>query len=92
MKSKYRFRHQKGRFIQVTFAHIPSKWFSTGTHKMTDAVLWAEHKLRDDMQSNSTVRKNITLKEFSTDFFSDSDPQGFRLRNEKKPPLYHSLL
>lgn len=40
------------------------------------------------MQSNSTVRKNITLKEFSTDFFSESDPQGFRLRNEKRNRQY----
>jgi hypothetical protein len=62
MRSKYRFKHPTGRVIQVTLAHLPSKWFSTGTHNMTEAVLWAEKKLLDDIGITSH-KMDLTLKE-----------------------------
>ena len=86
MKSKYRFRHPSGRAIQVTFAHIPGKWLSTGTHDRTEAVLWAEKKLKEDLGVTVT-KKNLTFKEFATGFFSE-DSQGFRKRNEKRKKFY----
>ena len=50
MRSNYKFRHLTGRFIQASFAHIPGKWASTGTHSMKEAVLWAEHRLEADLK------------------------------------------
>jgi len=87
MKSKYRFRHPKGRVIQVSFAHLPGKWFSTGTHDMTHAVLWAENKMEQDLKRKS-VKSKITLNEFASEFFTGKDPHGFRLRNEKRNRIY----
>jgi len=89
MKSKYRFRHPTGRVIQVTFAHIPSKWFSTGTHNMTEAVLWAEKKLLNDIGITSQ-KKDLTLKEFADGFFIE-DKQGYRKRNEKRNKYYTDM-
>ncbi|MCF7940077.1 MAG: site-specific integrase [Spirochaetia bacterium] len=86
MKSKYKFISRKGRAIQVSFAHIPGRWFSTQTHNHTEAVLWAERKLKEDLGSTVT-KKDVTLKEFATGFFSE-DSQGYRKRNEKRKKFY----
>jgi hypothetical protein len=88
MKSKYRFRHPTGRVIQVTYAHIPGKWFSTGTHDKYEAIQWAEKRIHDDFQSQHSNRNVMTLRQFSLDFFTAKDPQGYRLRNEKRNRNY----
>jgi integrase len=82
MKSKYRFTHRKNRFIQVSFAHLPGKWFSTGTHNQTEAVLWAERKIKEDLKG-AAVRKDYTLRDFSHGFFSE-DPHNWRKRQESR--------
>jgi len=87
MKSRYRFRHPKGRIIQATFAHLPGKWFSTGTHDMKEAVLWAENKMEQDLK-RKTVKSKITLNEFASEFFTEKDPHKYRLRNEKRNRKY----
>ena len=84
---KYRMRHAKGRFIQVKFEHIPGSWFSTGTHDMKLAVLWAEKRLERDCQSDS---KPITLADFARNFFTEEDPRGFRHRNMRRGAVYDS--
>lgn len=69
MKSKYQFTKRKGRNIQVKFGHLPGKWFSTGTHDMTEAVLWAENKLKSDLHLPSRRKDKIpTLREFAIGF------------------------
>ncbi len=87
MKSKYRFRHQKGRYIQVSFAHIPGKWASTGTHNQTEAVLWAENKLEEDLKGMNN-KKIYTFREFSENFFSTEDPHNWRKRQESRNHYY----
>jgi hypothetical protein len=83
MKSSYKFRHPKERYIQVSFAHLPGKWASTGTHIFKEAVLWAEHRLEADLKQN-TRRGCPTLSSFSKDFFTEADPQGWRHRMDKR--------
>lgn len=86
MTNKYRFKkEQKRKNIQVQFAHIPGKWFSTGTSDMTKAVLWAENKLHEDISSET---KPMTLREFADGFFSESDPQRYRHRLERHGKHY----
>lgn len=86
MKEKYRFRNVKSReSIQVMFAHIPGKWFATGTKDMAKAVLWAENKLHQDTHPEL---KPMTLKEFAKDFFTESDPQRYRHRLERHGKKY----
>lgn len=65
---------------------MPGKWISTRTEDMTTAVLWTEKKLSQDKKSGSD--RSITLEEFSRDFFSDSDPQGFRHRQKMRGEEY----
>lgn len=85
MKKPYRFAHRKGRqFIQVTFSHIPGRWFSTKSTTMIGAVKFAEAKMR---QVNKT-QEDMTLAEFSKDFFSESDPHGYRHRLERRNTFY----
>lgn len=85
MKTPYRFANRKGRkFIQVTFAHIPSRWFSTGSTTMVGAVKFAEEKMKEVNNSKS----DITLSEFAKDFFSESDPHGYRHRLERRNTFY----
>lgn len=86
MKEKYRFRNVKSReSIQVMFAHIPGKWFATGTKDMAKAVLWAENRLHEDTHPD---QRPMTLKEFAKDFFSESDPQRYRHRLERHGKHY----
>lgn len=82
-RKPYRFnrRKDKNNVYYVTFAHIPGRWFSTGASDMPQAVLWAERKLRSDRQKGSSDRRPITLREFASDFFKPSDPQGIRRRD-----------
>ena len=83
MNKPYRFINRKDRkYIQVMFAHIPGKWFSTGTSDFSQAVLWAESHLAEEGIKNDTIAKQLTLYDFAKDFFSESDPHGFRKRNE----------
>lgn len=84
MKTPYRFIQRKGRYIQVSFAHIPNRWFSTGSLTMAGAIKFAESKL------NETARKqdDITLSEFAKDFFSPSDPHGYKHRLERRNTFY----
>ena len=82
-QKKYRFARRKGRAIQVTFANMPGKWFSTGTDDMSQAVIWAE-KAMEHQGELPTDSSNITLGEFAKDFFRPTDPKGFRNRNEMR--------
>ncbi len=84
MKTKYRFRHPKGRTIQVMFAHTPGKWKSTGTNIISEAVLWAESQLKEQ----HTTKDNMTLKEFACGFFSPDDPRGWRSRQYARNRIY----
>lgn len=78
----YRFIKRKDRkFIQVSFAHIPGRWFSTKTDDMQQAILWAQAKLKQDIPS---VDGKTTLAEFATGFFDKEDPLGFRHRQERR--------
>lgn len=86
-QKKYRFVKRKGRAIQVMFANIPGKWFSTGTEDMAQAILWAEKAMvhQGELPEDAS---NITLEEFARDFFKPSDPKGFRKRNETRGYRY----
>lgn len=84
MKTPYRFIQRKGRYIQVSFAHIPNRWFSTGSLTMAGAIKFAEDKLNEtDKKQN-----DITLFEFAKDFFSPSDPHGYKHRLERRNTFY----
>ncbi len=84
MKKPYTFINRSGRYIQVSFKHIPGRWFSTGTNDSIEAVRFAESMLAQDKPSYS---KTPTLQQFSTGFFSD-DRYGYRNRNEKRNLKY----
>lgn len=81
MKTAYRFTKRKNKpFIEVTFAHIPNRWFSTKTDDITKAVQFAEAKMKEV----TGKKEDITLREFANDFFTEKDPQGFRHRLERR--------
>ncbi len=84
MAKEYRFTHRKGRNIEVLFRHMPGRWISTGTNDMTEAVLFAESKMRDV----SSDREDITLGKFAKNFFGPKDPHGYRHRNERRNVFY----
>lgn len=82
-RKPYRFTRRKGKKnIEVMFAHIPGRWFSTKTDDMVEAVLWAEGKLSETGILNNS--SEMTLFEFAQDFYKPSDPRGFRKRNERR--------
>lgn len=87
----YRFKHRKGRNIQVTFYHIPGKEFSTGTTDDTEAVLWAERYLEKYGIVTQEVR-NKTIGEFCEKFFSRRDSASYYYRLKRlhieREPLY----
>ena len=88
----YYFKNKKSRpAIEVRFAHIPGRWFSTGTKDMAEAVLFAEAKLHEDgLEKPESVP---TLKEYSMDFYMKEDPGSFRDRDRKfkkaRAPKYY---
>lgn len=86
MRTPYRFIHRKGRYIQVSFAHIPDRWFSTGAKDMAQAVKFAEAKLREV----SNRKKAITLAQFADGFFTEADPHGYKHRLERRDTFYDS--
>lgn len=90
MTSEYRFIQRKGRkYIQVMFACMPDRCFSTGTDDMTKAVRFARSWLRKNGQCGLTEKdKESTLNEFAKDFFTHKDPYGFRKRNEQRGYFY----
>ena len=55
---------------------------------MREAILWSEHKLKQDLQGRKIPSKQMTLNEFAAGFFSKEDPLGFRMRNEKRNKIY----
>ncbi len=88
----YYFRKRKAKaYIEVRFAHIPGRWFSTGTKDMTEAVLFAERQLKADSLSKPAYIP--TLSEFSKDFFMKDDPGSFRdldrKYKRKRAPKYY---
>ena len=93
MRKHYRFHKKKTRNINVTFSHIPGKWFSTGTRDMGEAVRWAEEKLRNDMIGTSGLQKPKTLREFADGLFTPADPIGLKMRNIRRNrdylPVYY---
>ncbi len=90
MENEYRFVQRKSRkYIQVTFACLPGKWFSTNTDNMTKAILFAESWLKKNGQGGlSDKNKDITLNEFAKGFFTAKDPYGFKRRNEQRGYFY----
>lgn len=80
-KKPYRFwkRKDRGGVYYVQFSHIPGKWIATGEIDRDDAVLAAERILKEGSTSGNTIP---TLKDFAKDFFSGSDPHGWRRREE----------
>lgn len=88
----YRFRHPKGRFIQVEFDFLPGKRISTNTHDMAEAVLFAEAYIRNGGMLMD--RKEIpTLSAFSRDIFLRRDKDSIyamdRLYNRIHPDSYY---
>ena len=79
MKGDFKFRHPKGRNIEVQFRWRPGKWKSTGCADMTAAV---EFALREAVKQGSTsdFKRNTTLREYAAGFFTEADPRGFRKR------------
>ena len=64
----YRFRHPKGRCIQVEFDFMPGKRISTGTNDPAEAVLFAEDYL--DREGREMDRRGVpTLSEFARGIF-----------------------
>lgn len=86
MKSEYRFVQRKGRkYIQVMFACMPDRWFSTETNDMAKAVRFARSWLHKNGQGGLFDKnKDITLNEFAKGFFTAKDPYGFKRRNEQR--------
>ena len=77
--------------IEVRFAHIPGRWFSTGTSNMTEAVLFAEERMKDDFHVKPA--KIPTLSEYAKDFFIRTDPDSLQAMDikykRKRAPLYY---
>lgn len=85
MKTPYRFTKKKSKpYYYVTFAHIPNRWFSTGSTTLEGAIDFA----RSRMEEQTTRKRMITLNEFARDFFTDSDPHGYRHRLERRDTFY----
>lgn len=85
MKTPYRITKRKGRtFYQVSFAHIPNRWFSTGCTTMAGAIKFAEAK----MNETTKKKEDITLYEFAQDFFGPTDPHGYKHRLERRNTFY----
>ncbi len=57
---------------------MPGKWISTGTDDVTQAVFWAEAKLKSD---GFITAKDITLKAFAGRIFTPEDPYRIRERD-----------
>ena len=58
------------------------KWVSTGFDDELNAVLWANAELIE------RKKKDITLGEFSEGFYTRTDEESFRARNERKDRNY----
>jgi len=85
MDKPYRFTHRNGHHIQVMFRHIPGKWFTTRTDDKIEAVRFAEKMMLEETPSR---RKGVTLRTFSQGFFTPTDPQGYRKRNDRRNLTY----
>lgn len=86
MKKDYRFRHPKGRNIEVMFRFRPGKWESTGTDDDIEAVHYADGVLLK--MNGPSNKEGVTLREFAEGFFSDKDPRGFRKRMARRGATY----
>lgn len=85
MKKPYRFTKKASKpYYYVTFAHIPGRWFSTGSATLEGAIDFARRK----MGVHDEERREPTLREFATGFFSDADPHGYRHRLERRDTFY----
>ena len=77
--------------IEVRFAHIPGRWFSTGTSNMAEAVLFAEERMRNDYVD--TKREIPTLREYARDFFLRTDPDSIQMADKRykkdRAPRYY---
>lgn len=71
----------------MSFAHIPDRWFSTGTHSMAQAVKFAEAELKR-VKEGTVKSRSITLNEFARGFFTQADPHGYRHRLERRDTFY----
>lgn len=77
MRTPYRFTKRKNKpYYEVTYEHIPNRWFSTGSDTLAGAVQFAEKKMKEVTGQT----EDITLYEFAKDFFTEKDPRGFRHR------------
>lgn len=80
MRKEFRFRHPKGRNIEVMYSFRPGKWKSTGCKNIADAVQFAIKDISAMRLGFTREKENTTLKEFAKDFFTEKDPHGFRKR------------
>ena len=77
MNKPYYIIRKEGRNIQVRFAHMPKKVFSTGTRNLDEAIKFAEEhvgKTREEIRTNLPM----TLRDFAEGIFSEEDPRGAR--------------
>lgn len=85
MKTPYRFTKKASKpYYYVTFAHIPNRWFSTGSATLEGAIDFARAK----MGETGAEKKELTLSEFAKGFFTSSDPHGYRHRLERRDTFY----
>ena len=86
MNKPYYIIRKEGRNIQVRFAHMPKKVFSTGTRNLDKAIKFAEEhvgKTREEIKG----KLPSTLNDFAEDIFSQEDPRGIRSFAEAKNRL-----
>lgn len=85
MRTPYRFIKRKSKkYYYVSFAHIPDRWFSTGSETLEGAILFARAK----MEQSTKPKGEITLRQFADGFFTPADPHGYRHRLERRDTYY----
>ena len=84
MKKPYRFTKRKSkRYYEVMFAHIPDRWFSTGSETLEGAIDFARSRLSEPERP-----AEVTLAQFADGFFTPADPHGYRHRLERRDTFY----
>lgn len=89
-QKRYRFIRRTGRNIEVVFAHIPAKYYSTGTKDIAEAFRFAEAFLENEGINKKTIP---LLKDFAKDFFTRDDKNSIKERDKafgrsKRPQWY----
>ena len=76
----FKLKKQNGRCWQACFVWDKYHWIST--HEMDEnlAIKWAENFIIMQGKGDRRFETSLTLHEFAKDFFSKSDPKGYRKR------------